>query len=351
MTEKNNPCASNYPGISPVIGEMYDFLDKQINVSNHVRYMLARTNHVFKYNGLPDTIPHRNLELNIQSQGYTLYFYYNDKPYVSFATLGGEPDEYYMPTKAIVANPGLNCFKEFTIHKDCVVIPNDSMYTGLMPLMNKWATLLAENELSMSINDILSRIMAIISANDDNTKKAADKFIHDVFDGKIGSIQGNAFTEGISVSPYSGSAKQSLTDLIEFEQYCKASWFNDLGLNANYNMKREAINGNEADLNNDSLTPLIDDMLGCRKAAFDEIREIFGDDITVELDGAWEDNQIEINESQAELAGEDEAEEPNVESGVDETKNEPDEAETKKNPEEEKKEEKEEKEDETENVE
>ena len=338
MPEKNDPCVSNYPGIFPVIGDMYDFQNKQMNVSNHVRYMLARTNHVFKYKGLPDTIPHRNLEINIQGQGYTLYFYYNGKPYVSFATLGGEYDEYYMPTKAIVANPGLNCFKEFTIHKDCVVIPNDSMYTGLMPLMNKWATLLTENELSMYINDILSRIMAIISAYDGNTKKAADKFIQDVFEGKIGSIQGNALTEGISISPYSGSAKQSLTDLIEFEQYCKASWFNDLGLNANYNMKREAINGNEADLNNDSLTPLIDDMLECRKAAFDEIRELFGDNITVELDGAWEDNQIEINESQAELAEEDEAEKPNVESKVDE----PEETETKKTTEEEK-EEKEEK--------
>ena len=309
---KNKERFVNCLGIYPDIGNLYDFKNKKMCLSNHCKYMLARTNHIFKYKYLPETIQHRNLELNVQSQGYTLFFKWNDKFYVSFATLGGEPDENYMPTKAIVANPGLNCFKEFTIHEDCVVIPNDTMYTGLLKIFERWGTLILENELSMSINDILSRIMAIISANDDNTAKAANKFLKDVFNGEIGSIQGNLFTEGINVDPYSNSAKSSLTDLIEFEQYCKASEFNEIGLNANYNMKRESINGNEADLNNDILMPLIDDMRICRENALEEIEKIFGVHIEVELDGAWEDNQIEINESQSELAGEEKSEEPNV---------------------------------------
>ena len=178
--------------------------------------------------------------------------------------------------------------------------------------MQKWATLLAENELSMSINDILSRVLAIISANDDNTAKSAKKFLDDVVKGTIGVVEGNVFTEGITTSNFSNNAKSSLTDLIEVEQYCKASWFNELGLNANYNMKRESINGNEADLNNDSLMPLIDDMLICRQQGWKEVEQLFGVHVEVGLDGAWLDNQIEINEEQAAISGNGKVEDPSV---------------------------------------
>ena len=79
-------------------------------------------------------------------------------------------------------------------------------------------------------------------------------------------------------------------------------------------MKREAINGNEADLNNDSLMPLIDDMLICRRQGWKEVEQLFGVKVEVELDGAWVDNQIKINEEQAYISGNEEVEDPSVES-------------------------------------
>ena len=314
-----------YEGLIPKLGLKYDFKNKDLCIENSVKYMLARTNHIVKYKNLPESISHRYTELLCQTEGFYVVINFNDKLRVVRAGLGGEEDENYMPTLAIVANPALNCFKEFKIYREgmeipentddyCVVIPNDSLYSGLLPIMQKWATLLAENELSMSINDILSRVLAIISANDDNTAKSAKKFLDDVIEGKIGVVQGNLITEGITTSNFSNNAKSSLTDLIEVEQYCKASWFNDLGLNANYNMKRESINGNEADLNNDSLMPLIDDMLICRQQGWKEVEQLFGVHVEVSLDGAWLDNQIEINEKQAAISENEEVEDPSVES-------------------------------------
>ena len=316
---------NDYEGLIPSLGLKYDFKNKDLCIENSVKYMLARTNHIVKYKNLPDSILHRYTELLCQTEGFYVVINFNDKLRVVRAGLGGEEDENYMPTLAIVANPGLNCFKEFKIYREgmeipenaddyCVVIPNDSLYSGLLPIMQKWATLLAENELSMSINDILSRVLAIISANDDNTAKSAKKFLDDVVKGTIGVVEGNVFTEGITTSNFSNNAKSSLTDLIEVEQYCKASWFNELGLNANYNMKRESINGNEADLNNDSLMPLIDDMLICRQQGWKEVEQLFGVHVEVSLDGAWLDNQIEINEEQAAISGNEEVEDPSVKS-------------------------------------
>ena len=66
-------------------------------------------------------------------------------------------------------------------------------------------------------------------------------------------------------------------------------------------MKRESINSNEAQLNDDMLLPLIDDMLKNRQDALDKVNNMFGTDISVEFNSAWEDNQIELDKAQETL--------------------------------------------------
>ena len=66
-------------------------------------------------------------------------------------------------------------------------------------------------------------------------------------------------------------------------------------------MKRESINSNEAQLNDDMLLPLIDDMLKNRQDALDKVNNMFGTDISVEFNSAWEDNQIELDNAQEQI--------------------------------------------------
>ena len=58
-------------------------------------------------------------------------------------------------------------------------------------------------------------------------------------------------------------------------------------------MKRESINSNESQLNDDMLHPLIDDMLKQRKLALEKVNAKYGTNITVELDGAWKTNKVQ----------------------------------------------------------
>ena len=58
-------------------------------------------------------------------------------------------------------------------------------------------------------------------------------------------------------------------------------------------MKRESINSNESQLNDDMLHPLIDDMLAMRREALEKVNEMFGTNITVDFNSAWKDNEIE----------------------------------------------------------
>ena len=208
-----------------------------------------------------------------------------------------KPDVYYMPTLYTVANPALNLSKQYKIGEDGIVINNDAMYIGLMPLFNKYASLITETELSMQIAIINSRIIDLIAAGDDNTRESAEKFLDDVKAGKLGVIASNMFLEDASLQtlPYTSAGhSNNITQLIEMEQYAKAAWLNDLGLNANYNMKREALSTAESQLNDDALRPLIDNMLECRRIALEKINEKYGLDISVDLASSWKDNQVEI---------------------------------------------------------
>ena len=105
---------------------LYDFKDKKQNVIDMVDYMLNRTNAMFTWEGLPDTIPAWILELYLQTNGNVIIYKYNDNLYAFIGGLGGEPDVYFMPTIATIANPALNISKQLKIHEDCEVIYNDS---------------------------------------------------------------------------------------------------------------------------------------------------------------------------------------------------------------------------------
>ena len=316
--KKYNNYISNLFSLFP-FSQGFDFEEKDVNVFTQSMYMLNRTQSIFEYSGLPDSIPARVLELYIQVNGHCIFTKYNNTFYIFTGGLGGEPDVYYMPTLYTVANPALNLSKQYKIGKDGIVINNDAMYIGLMPLFNKYASLITETELSMHIAVINSRIIDLIAAADDNTKESAEKFLDDIKAGKLGIIATNLFLDDVSLQtlPYTSAGhSNNITQLIEMEQYAKAAWLNDLGLNANYNMKREALSTAESQLNDDALRPLIDNMLECRRTAIEKINEMYGLDISVELASSWKDNQVEIEAELEKLendADPDQEEEPEEE--------------------------------------
>ena len=294
-----------YSAIMPGLpGGCYDFADKSKNLSMIVAYMLDRTQSMFRWSGLPDTIPQRNLELILQMNGNACFAEADGKLWAFVGGLGGEPDPYYMPTICVVANPALKLSRDFKINEDCVIVPNDSLYMGLLPLMNRYGTALVESELSLNVALINSRLVALIEAMDDRSKDAAQKMLDDIRAGKLGVIGSKtAWEDGnISATPYGQTGNRTITDLIEAIQYVRASFFNEIGLDANFNMKRESINAGESQLNRDALLPLVDDMLRRRQEGAEKVNEMFGTNITVDYASAWEDNEIEIEAEQEAIA-------------------------------------------------
>lgn len=276
--------------------------DKKTIADVNVITILNRMQSAFKWTGLPDTIPQKYLEFMLQTNGWAFISEVDGNLYAFMGGLGGEPDVYYQPTICTIANPALNFSGELKIGTDGVLVSDDVYRTGIIPIIGKYAGLLAENTITIRIADIMSRITSIVSGSDESTIESAKEYFRQLEDGQLGVIEESAFLEDLKVQASATSGATRLTDLIEMEQYLKSSMYNELGLQANYNMKRESINSSEAELGDDVLQPMIDNMLQQRKIACDEINAMYGTNINCELASAWklndEERAAELEEEQ-----------------------------------------------------
>ena len=275
--------------------------DKDKNVNNFIDTMFCKTNEMFTWKNLPETVPQAELEYLLQSNGTMFFTKVGNDFYALLGTLGGQIDAYYEPTKYTVANVALNLSKMYDIEKDGVLIRNDLRCNGLIPILSKYACMLTDCEISLNTMSILMRVMFLISASDDKTKKSAEEFMNKILNGNYSIIADSQFFDGIKAQGMTQSFSQLIPQMIELTQYIKASALNEIGLNANYNMKKERITEQEYTLNIDALMPFAENMLNCRKKAVEKINKMYGLNIEVSLNSVWEVNQSEL-ESETTLA-------------------------------------------------
>lgn len=256
-------------------------------VISFIENTLAKTQAMFVYEGLPDTVPAEELERLLQTEGNAFFAKVNGELYALQGAAGGEPDPYNRPTIYTVANPALKLNKSYKIGVDGVFIKNDTNGNSLLPLIGKFAVLYTDGVISLNTASILTRITMLISASDDKTKQSADEFLKKILDGDFSVIGENAFFKGVNMQTAATSNTQYITQLVELVQYYKANMLNELGLNANYNMKRERLNTGEVAMNVDVLLPYVDNMLHERQKALKKVNEMFGAEITVRLGSSW----------------------------------------------------------------
>lgn len=288
-------------------------LNKDLSIDMYVQYMLDRTNRMFRYTGLPDTIPEYLLEYMLQAYGQVAIIEHEGSLYAMRAEFGGAPDPYYRPTIATIANPALaiaNMYRivnylppydriQWDVLPPCIAFHNDTQKQGLLPLFTRYAAQMAENDVSIRSAQVNLRQQSVISASDGPEIQSAQKFIQNLEAGILSVIAERPFLEGIKVTSTGQGNSNIIIQLIELQQYLKASWYNEIGLNSNFNMKRTYMSEDEVNNSADIMLPLTDNMLRCRQIAIAEINKFFGTDITVEKDSAWQKKQ-----QQADMASE-----------------------------------------------
>ena len=338
------------------------YKDKDEIFKHLILRTMAQTIKMFEYKDLPETLDARTLELSMQRDGFVLVTYVTNnlirehapastdykelmeklgeeykevkekdikwiKPKEGLyaflgSAQGGVLDQNYLPTLGIFTNPYLlNASLRLEIGKECVRGWNDSMQEGLSPVNGLYAGMLTEALVTLRCRLILERAPHAITASSEDEKNEAIKYLKDLEKGELGVLASKSTlanilgteNSGLRTNPLGSDQKQSLKELLEAIQYISAQWNIKLGLNDNYNMKREALNSTETEANSDTLYPIIEDMLACRKKMVEEINAMFGTKISVSLAGQWkrlvdtEDIRMEYLEKTAEEIGEQDA--------------------------------------------
>lgn len=273
---------------------------KEVVAKYYAKYFLARCMSMFAYKNLPETIPHEVFDRLTIVNGISCITKGTDgKLYTFGGNLGGVQDVYYRPTKFIIANPHLKdgFYKECIVlgdePHDGVLMRNDTEWIGLMPMIARYSYLLAENTITLRMADVNLRILALLTAPTDKEKVAAEEYLRKIDNGEMGVISQQPFFDGVKMQNPPSNNGSYLTQFIELHQYLTGSFYNEIGLLANYNMKREAIGTGETTLNQDMLLPLCENMLKCRREDMNRVNEMFGTNIEVDFSSSWLHNEVE----------------------------------------------------------
>ena len=305
------------PTIFPLTQEdINSYFNKKVErLDDFCQNHLNRTLTMFKYNGLPKELMEKDIERLRQVLGFGMLTYKDGQVYALNGSFAPPVNYLYQNTGFIVTNPWIDGMdgtyklvnvakatkdtQNYTEGKDGVLFRNDPLCRGLYPLFIKYGIMAIENDITMRLSEINLRQFMLMTAKDDNTVESAQLFLDKIENGEQGIITDEAFgQEGFKSNPITIPTTFA-TQLIEKSQYIKASLFNELGLNANYNMKRERLSEGETEMNIDMLRPLPDIMLEERKEDAEAFKEFTGGEVswTVEFDSVWAKYNLPYSEA------------------------------------------------------
>lgn len=273
-------------------------------VNYYISNMLNKTLVMFEWKNLPDGMNSYDVEKFCQLKGQTFILF--DEVKKRYFILEGSPYDNiswnFEPTKAIIVNPSLPEISgiRYELGKNAVMIRNDYLMLGLYQILEKNAMDVSNTDISIRYAQFNTRFKTLFTSDDDPTADSLNDLIKSIWKGEKPKaiVTNDLYKKSIEGIKYADSNSSSdIMQLIELKQYQLAQWYIELCINANYNMKREAINENEANMNEDALLPLIDQMLNCRQMAVKEMNSLFGLNIEVDLSSSWKKIRKEVDET------------------------------------------------------
>ena len=264
----------------------YSVTNKTENIRNIIDSVLNKTLTMFLYTNLPNTLPIEELEKILQLSGTGFVTMIDEQLVVLKGTYSfDEVDIYNRPYKINCYLPDKKIYKMFNI-SDGVIIKNDYLERGLLPIFKKWGYLINESELTLIIANRYKRMVKTFIANDDPTAESVRTYLTKVDNGESSVITGNILWESIKIDGETNT--NTLHELIEYDNYIKSELYKEIGLYSNDNMKKERLISSEIENGMNSIFPLVDNMLNCRKQAIDKINKKFNTNISVEFTSSWE---------------------------------------------------------------
>ena len=245
---------------------------------------------IFKYEGLPDSLPQREIEANLLLTGHDVIFDYNGEIVTVDANIYGF-DRYYNPEFATFANPRMKS-RNLTIGKNCSIIYNSSLKDNVLYIksdgamksfIRRYARLLADVESSLDIYMINSRLTSYPIASTDNVMQNIKQFFKKLKAGKTAIITDDAIIQQFrTVDINRSNIHDGVNDWLVARDKILEMFFRDIGVKF-YNPKKAQVSEDELQVNNQMLIISLDDMLNERKLGVERVNAMVGTNITVDI--------------------------------------------------------------------
>lgn len=274
----------------------YQPMDKMTLYYHFFRTLYNNASKVILIKGLPEDADYHFILSQLLLVGKIQVFKSNGKVYLLNGNVGGKCDEYYYPTRVIVANPILGSF-DLERGKEAVPVyltPADRILDspirtnvlpgGMYSLISMCANVLSECITTINVTLMNTRVHAIYTADSDSAAKSAEPILRSIYMGKPYSVVTSELLERLNVNPLSEHGlATTLTETIEVCQYVLAMFWNGLGVDMPFNMKRERLVTAEVDKNLQSLIVPVQTILETLNEGFEKANSLFDTDITAIL--------------------------------------------------------------------
>jgi len=275
------------------------------NLQYYERRLLQKCLTMFKWDGLPESIPDWYLNLVLFTEGSIGFVTHNNKYYVLSGNDGGTNIDAYGRANAFIgANPefSINCpliwdkTQEVPDGDRAVVCWNDTMRYGLLDLIRNYANQLTECDKSLKIALKNCRDTKMIRTSTDNARVQAQVALEKMYEGQPYAFydEGSCVGFGDSTSLFDNSSKNNhLQDLVNTRADIISRFCIEIGIPLVNNTKRsQLISGEVGGVKTLGLIN-VDDMLQRRLEFCEMLNYVFGLNVTVSLNDNW---KIEVED-------------------------------------------------------
>ena len=284
-------------------------------------FILRLLYRVIVFEGIPETVDETFFKLILFTCGRSCFFEGNvidegEQLLALNCSRAETPSVYYMPRKALVANPRLIKSYTLTPGKDCeiVYLSEADRYNlsgisgGLYRLIERTATMLADNDISINISQKNTRLVNLVSADTQNTVDSIRAVISSMYEGDPTIVVKSSLVDKLQGIPIlQNTSNTNLVELIEVQQYIISHFYEQIGITTHDQMKRERLITAEINDNIDLAFLNIDDIIASITEGLERVNAMFGTSISCKLNPIIERQRDEAEAAQ-ELEQEAEAE-------------------------------------------
>lgn len=260
-------------------------------------FILRLLYRVILFDNVPDTINETFMKLILYTQGKICFLRGDligegEQLLALNCARANIPDVYYIPSNVLVTNPRLK--KSYNLKRgvecELVYLSEADQYNltdingGLYALIERTATMLADNDISINISQKNTRLVNLVSGDTQNTVDSIKAVIASMYEGDPTIVVKSSLIDKLQGIPIlQNQSNNNLVELIQTQQYILSHFYEQIGITTHDQMKRERLVTAEINDNLDLALFNIDDILISLQDGLQRVNEMFDTDISARL--------------------------------------------------------------------